>query len=295
MNLIQLKYVIEAAECNSISKAAEKLFTSQASCSNAISNLEKELNISIFERTNKGVKLTKKGEAFIAQAKIIVNQTEMLERIGENYVEEISSLNISSHRVLFLSEIIVKLYEDFNNNIKITLKELSRDKVISDIKERKNDIGLIALSNNEETFWKYIIDLNGMYFNEIKKEKLYVFMAENHPLSNNERVTYEELKYYPDISLPERADFTKFNHIPTNEMLIAGGKKSFYINDKDTIIKVIRKSTAFIIGMKLPDTEMPYGIKGISLENDEIYYTVGWIKRKNEILSNEEKALINLL
>ena len=54
MTLQQLKYVVAVAEKGTISKASKELFVSQPSLTNAIRELEKEMNVSIFNRTNKG-------------------------------------------------------------------------------------------------------------------------------------------------------------------------------------------------------------------------------------------------
>lgn len=296
MNLFQLNYAIMAAECNSISKAAERLYTSQAACSNAISNLEKELQITIFERTNKGVRLTKQGEAFITQAKIIVNQTKILKEININYSEDIKTLKISSHRSFFLSSALTQMYEAYNNeDIRIYLNEVAREVVLNDVKDGNYGLGLIALNNMEDKFWRYFIDLNELEFNEIRKEKLYIYVGKTNPLYNNQVITYEELKELPGIFLPERFNFTKFYNIPINEMLIEGGRRSLYINDKDTMIKMVRNTTAFVVGMRISEDETPEGVKGIPLEKDEIYFTIGWIKRKNEPLTKEEEVFIGLL
>ena len=69
MRLEQLQYVVEIDKTRSISKAAKNLYITQPSISAAISALEKELNIKIFERTKNGVDPTPEGEkiVFLAQ------------------------------------------------------------------------------------------------------------------------------------------------------------------------------------------------------------------------------------
>ena len=59
MTLQQLKYVITVAETGTITEAANKLYISQPSLTNAIHEWEKEMNIVIFNRTNKGISLPK--------------------------------------------------------------------------------------------------------------------------------------------------------------------------------------------------------------------------------------------
>lgn len=69
MTLQQLKYVITVAETGTITEAANRLYVSQPSLTNAIHELEKEMNIVIFNRTNKGITLSKEGHDFLGYAR----------------------------------------------------------------------------------------------------------------------------------------------------------------------------------------------------------------------------------
>ena len=62
MNLLHLKYAVIVAETNSMTKAAEMLFTAQPNLSRAIKELESGLGITIFRRTPKGIFPTPQGE-----------------------------------------------------------------------------------------------------------------------------------------------------------------------------------------------------------------------------------------
>ena len=64
----QIIYFLKIAELRSINKAAAKLYVSQPSLSQSIKNLEDELNIRLFRRSNKGVVLTEDGKRFLQYA-----------------------------------------------------------------------------------------------------------------------------------------------------------------------------------------------------------------------------------
>ena len=66
MDLKELNYVVTVANEGSISRAAEKLFMSQSSLSQAIRVLEQDLGTSVFVRTTRGVRPTAAGDAFIS-------------------------------------------------------------------------------------------------------------------------------------------------------------------------------------------------------------------------------------
>ena len=65
MKLRQFEYVVEIARHKSISKAAETLYITQPTLSEALNDLEKKLGFAIFKRSRKGVELTLEGERFL--------------------------------------------------------------------------------------------------------------------------------------------------------------------------------------------------------------------------------------
>ncbi len=79
MTLQQLRYVTMVAETGTITEAANRLYISQPSLTNAIHELEKEMNIVIFNRTNKDISLSREGEDFLGYARQILEQAAILE------------------------------------------------------------------------------------------------------------------------------------------------------------------------------------------------------------------------
>ena len=79
MTFQQLSFVVEVANCESINKAAERLYTSQSNVSNSIKALEEELGIQIFLRTKKGVSVTEEGREFLSYANEIIDKKIFLE------------------------------------------------------------------------------------------------------------------------------------------------------------------------------------------------------------------------
>ena len=79
MNINQLKYVLEVAASSSMREASTRLYVSQPALSASIHELEEEIGILIFERTNKGISLTDEGREFLSYAKKAVGQYDILE------------------------------------------------------------------------------------------------------------------------------------------------------------------------------------------------------------------------
>ena len=79
MNFQQLNYVVEISKCGSINKAANKLFLSQSGISTAIRELEEELGIQFFVRSNRGVEFTPDGREFLGYAASLLEQKQWID------------------------------------------------------------------------------------------------------------------------------------------------------------------------------------------------------------------------
>ena len=79
MTLQQLRYVVTIAEIGTISKAAEELGGARPSRAGARGELEKEMQITIFDRTNKGIHVSREGEIFLGYARQVLEQAALIE------------------------------------------------------------------------------------------------------------------------------------------------------------------------------------------------------------------------
>lgn len=108
MTLQQMKYVLEIAERGSMNEAAKNLFISQPSLTSSIRELESELGIKIFNRSNRGIEITTEGSEFLGYVRQILEQYALME---EHYHEK------SELRILYLNDFNEKiLTNDFKEN-----------------------------------------------------------------------------------------------------------------------------------------------------------------------------------
>lgn len=79
MTVTQIRYAIAVAETGSMTKAARLIGVRQPSVSSAIADLEHEMNVQLFERDAKGVKLTKTGKEFFAEVPALCQSIARME------------------------------------------------------------------------------------------------------------------------------------------------------------------------------------------------------------------------
>ena len=79
MTLQQLRYAVVTAENRTVSEAADALYIAQPSLTKALKELEREMGITIFHRTNKGITVSKDGEVFLGYARQVLEQAALIE------------------------------------------------------------------------------------------------------------------------------------------------------------------------------------------------------------------------
>ena len=113
MTLQQLKYIITVAEKGTVSEAAKTLFISQPSLTNAIKELENELQIEIFIRTNKGVIVSNEGEEFLGYARQMLEHYKLIEdRFVNNSISK-KKFSVSMQHYTFAVEAFIKIAKKY--------------------------------------------------------------------------------------------------------------------------------------------------------------------------------------
>ena len=162
MTLQQLRYIVAVAEYGSISDAAKSLFISQPSLTNAIKELEKEMQITIFHRTNKGVAVSNEGDEFLAYARQILDQVNLLEGKYLNVKERSPRFSVSCQHYSFAVDAFVDVIREFGGDkYDFTLRETQTYEIIEDVSRLKSEIGIIYTSSQNESILMKLIKQKG--------------------------------------------------------------------------------------------------------------------------------------
>lgn len=294
MKLQQLKYVIAVADTNSMNEAAKQLFVAQPSLSGAIKEIEKELGFEIFNRTNKGVELTKAGSEFIAYAKQVMEQVDNLERRFFATESEASILSVSEQHYAFaVAAMIDFINEQDMEAYDFSMRECQTSEVVDDVKNLRSEIGLLSTNNfNSKVIMRYLKD-NRMEFIPLFTSEPCVFLSEDHPLAKRKSLKLEDLADYPYLCYQQKsADSLYFSE---EIMSSIDYKKKIVVNDRATIFNMIEGIDGYTIGTGMTCKKLNgKAITSIPLEIDEII-TIGYIKLKNTVLSKQANDYIEKL
>ncbi|MGW7658202.1 LysR family transcriptional regulator, partial [Streptomyces tendae] len=82
LDLRQLRYFSAVAETEHVGRAAEQLHISQSPLSRQIAQLEKNLGLTLFERSQQRIRLTRDGAIFLSEARALLRHADRLENLG---------------------------------------------------------------------------------------------------------------------------------------------------------------------------------------------------------------------
>ncbi len=295
MNILQIKYVLEVAKSTSIREAASKLFISQPAISASIKELEEELGILIFERTNKGILLTDEGREFVTYAKKVLSQYEILE---ERYLSKDSDkerFSVSSQHYNFSIRAFTEVIKKYDPDRYIfSFHETKTGDVLEDVRTLKSEVGIISFSGANEGVIKKLIRESGLEFTPLMKRDTYIYVWKDHELAGIQEISIEELSGYPCISF-DQSDNSNF-YLSEEAMADYEFKKLIKSDDRATTMELIAELKGYAIGsgMLSGDKAILKGMVSIKLKEEDPL-TIGYIVRTGSYLSKYGKDYVEEL
>ena len=187
MTLAQLRYAITVANSNSMNEAARNLFISQPSLSSAIRELEEEIGVELFRRTNRGISVTPEGEEFLGYARQVVEQYELIESKYVSKEHTKKKFSVSMQHYTFAVNAFVEMVKQFGmDEYEFAVHETRTYDIITDVKDFKSEIGILYLNDfNHKVLEKLFHEFN-LEFHPILECSIYVYMWKGHPLADRD-------------------------------------------------------------------------------------------------------------
>lgn len=270
MTLQQLKYVITISKSGSMHTAADELFITQPNLSKAIKDLELEMGITIFNRTNKGVLLTDDGTKFLSYARQVVEQANLLEDIYKNKESIKRIFAISSQHYGFVVNAFVKLVETLGKDTyEFSLRECKTYDVINDVKDGRSELGVIYFSRFNSEIMKKVISSNGLSYEFLFEAKPHVLLSKNHPLANKERLTLDDLDAYPRLSYDQGLNNSFY--YSEEPHALESVSKAIVVSDRATLFNILIGLNGYTISSGMISSSLDgNNLISIPLETDEV-------------------------
>lgn len=299
MTLQQLYYAITISEVGSLNKAAEILYIAQPSLTSAMQELEKEVGITIFNRSGRGVTLTQDGAEFLLYARQVYNQYEsLLDKYGKAHNLK-RKFGVSTQHYSFAVKAFVELVRRFDTSrYEFAIRETKTREVIQDVGSMKSEIGILYLSDFNRAAINKLLRANSLEFHPLIDCRAYVYLWSGHPLAKKEFISFEELKDYPCLSF-EQGDSGSF-YFAEEIFSTREYPRTIKANDRATMLNLMVGLNGYtlcsgIICEELNgDAFLAVPLRDQSEECNRAM-TVGYIKKQNTALSTVGKLYVEEL
>lgn len=294
MTLQQLKYVITVASAGTITEAANALYISQPSLTNSIHELEKEMNITIFNRTNKGISLSQEGEIFLGYARQILEQATILEDKYKGNKGGKKQFCVSTQHYSFAVNAFVDLIKEYGQDeYDFSLRETQTYEIIEDVARLKSEIGILFLNDFNEIVLTKIFKSQDLEFHPLFVAKPHVFISRRHPLAGKSLITNEELQSYPYLSF-EQGEHNSF-YFSEEIFSVSERKKNIRVRDRATLFNLLIGLNGYTVCSGVIDKKLNgKDIIAVPLA-DESDMQIGYITHRRGMISRLGTSYLNAL
>ena len=290
MTIQQLRYAIVICEEGSLNKASEQLYIAQPSLTSALQELEKELGITIFNRSGRGVTPTNDGLEFIHYAREVLSQYDnLLEKYGKGGNLK-KKFGISTQHYSFAVKSFVEIVKHFGTDeYEFAIRETRTRDVIDDVFTGKSEIGILYLNDFNRKPLEKLMKSNGLTFTPLTECNAYVYLWKGHPLADRSSIRFEDLKEYPCLSF-EQGDKGSFYY--AEEILSTSEyPKTIKATDRATMLNLMIGLNGYTLCSGVISEELngsDYLAVPFEPDDDTVVsnMVIGYISKKNLLLSH---------
>lgn len=201
MNLLHMKHALEVAKAGSLSKASEVLLIAAPNISRSIKELENDLGITIFDRTQNGMKLTPEGEEFINFAKEILKQIDDVEKFYKTGAPKKQKFSISVPRACYISEAFANFSKLLSKDAaEVFYKETNSQRVIHNILNHDYKLGIIRYAENYDKYFKAMLEEKGFQYELVTEFTYSLIMSADSDLAKKQIISFDDLTNHIEIA-----------------------------------------------------------------------------------------------
>ncbi|MCO4612115.1 transcriptional regulator, LysR family [Streptococcus infantarius subsp. infantarius] len=288
MNFQQCRYVEVVARVGSFSQAAKELYMTQPNLSCSIKDLENELGVQLFTRSNTGARLTEDGHDFLKYAKRIIGELDLLQ---QRYHDEFKkSFTVASHHYDFLSSPLAKVAQEFKQDYQeFQTIETTTKKVLDSVASFEADLGIIYLDDENEHILTSALQYHDLEFTSLGEFPTRVFLRRDHPLAHKSVISETDLKGYNQIRFRQEHSGLNFDE---DALDIHDQQRILYSNDRGTVMNLLCATDAYASGLGIVNSFVKDQIVLIPLQNSP-KHTLGYVTNRKKKLSDIGASFIN--
>ncbi|RST93565.1 hypothetical protein CBF35_11810 [Vagococcus salmoninarum] len=292
INFQHLNYFLTTARHLNFSEAADELYISYSALSKAMTRLETQLNVKLFEKNGRNIKLTKYGKILYGYVNLAMSHLNSgIEEIEQLSQQEQSDLRLSSVYTVSSSYLPQRLgrFKAKYPETAVYLTQTSTHKILNNIIEGQIDVGFCG----EFEFENYKDEINREF---IYDDKIVLIVPKNHPLASKKHVSFADIKDESFIGYNKSAGMSYSIQTALNRVAGADFKLNtlYAMNEESGVIGMVRSN----LGIAFVSTRNPLDyddLKIIDVTDLSIIYNIYMVWQRSEYLPNSVTQFKNFI
>ena len=221
MDMQQLQYFLISAEKGSLTKAAEALFTTQPHVSQVIHALEKDLGVTLFDRTARGIALTADGERILVYARNIAKNTDLIREVAED--SSAGRLRIAVNPSSSLAFLVEQFFQSqMKQELSLQYTECGIEQMLDLLEERRYDLGLLFVAVSKLAALDRLAERHHLVYTPLRLSDLVLHAGSKSPFYGRPLIRPEELDGCACIQLED--DFFSVEELLMDDPAFRSGK-----------------------------------------------------------------------
>ena len=286
------------ADFGSTRRAAEALYTSQPNVSKVVAALERDMGVKVFTRTNKGTQLTPEGRALYRHAREILQSARVMRSMARG--EPPRLISVACYPSFMISRLFCDLYNELPGDgacqmefFEGTVQDIA-DRVARDLAE----IGIVYIAESQQSCFTHVIGHSQLEFTPLSRHEACLYVGPNNPLYGRDAVTFAELSRLRFVQ-PFTDFFSMEHHLDRISVGILGTEQfhnAVSTNSDSQLIALLLHTDVCSFGIRMinPDYKQ-YDIRDIPIRDCGKCLTIGYMKKKNAVLSPEIFRFLDML
>lgn len=295
MEIKQLEYFVAAADQGSLNRAAQQLYTTQPNVSKVIGALERELRTPLFQRSNRGIRMTAQGELLYSHAASILKHSHIIRSMtGQQCTRKFS---VSGYQSSLLTKLLAESYNVRNSSddLKYEYREGTVEEITDHVSRHVSELGIVYLAKAQLPCFKHIIGHKNLEFFPLEDRGICIYIGKNHPFFNREFIEFSELADLKFVGGTD--DFYAMEHhieqVSIGAVPVEHMENVFFTNSGYMINNLLLHTDVCCIGIDFVSSEYEkYDIKALEIRGCQKFLTIGYVKLLNTPLSKEAEAYI---
>ena len=291
MDIYQINIFLLLAKHGNFTVVGDILFTTQSNVSKQIKRLEKELNATLFIRSQSRTILSEEGQLFYPHALAIIENLEDAKKELSVYSKNnTSDFNIGA-TTLYGETVIFELITQFNKkhpDSPINLTIGSSEQIIQKLEQRQIDLAFLShyIKYDSHKYKKY----------KWQHDSLVAIVPLNHPLANEKNISFKQLAHEQFIMKSKESSLSKhiIEEFSTNNITVPFDS-IYEVGNQNAIIKAVEygMGVSIISSLILYDMPEPFAFSVIPLKDLKLEREITYLVPKNHPVDDKLLQFIN--